>query len=87
MTKKNITKKEIAESLSHKTGFPLSLSKKLVKLGRDEGKVLTSQWTKFAVTKWFNAEVNNRKIKNLSTEDIETLTNALKIKLIEISKN
>ena len=65
----------------------ISLSKKLVKLGRDEGKVLTSQWTKFAVTKWFNAEVNNRKINNLSTEDIETLTNALKIKLIEISKN
>ena len=53
----------------------ISLSKKLVKLGRDEGKVLTSQWTKFAVTKWFNAEVNNRKINNLSTEDIETLTN------------
>ena len=30
MTKKNITKKEIAKSLSRKTGFPISLSKKLV---------------------------------------------------------
>ena len=30
MTKKNITKKEIAESLSQNTGFPLSFSKKLV---------------------------------------------------------
>ena len=30
MTKKNITKKEISESLSQRTGFPLSLSKKLV---------------------------------------------------------
>ncbi len=65
----------------------ISLSKKLVKLGRDEGKVLTSQWTKFAVTKWFNAEINNRKINNLSKEDIETLTNALKIKLFDISNN
>ena len=30
MIKKNITKKEIAESLSQKTGLPLSLTKKLV---------------------------------------------------------
>ncbi len=30
MTKKNITKKEIAESLSQNTGFPLTFSKKLV---------------------------------------------------------
>ena len=30
MTKKNITKKEIAESLSQNTGFPLSFSKKLI---------------------------------------------------------
>ena len=30
MIKKNITKKEIAESLRQKTGFPLSLTKKLV---------------------------------------------------------
>ena len=30
MTKKNITKKEIAVSLSQNTGFPLSFSKKLV---------------------------------------------------------
>ena len=30
MTKKNITKREISESLSQRTGFPLSLSKKLI---------------------------------------------------------
>tara|TARA_B100000242_G_C42728432_1_gene340049 strand:+ start:44 stop:331 length:288 start_codon:yes stop_codon:yes gene_type:complete len=30
VTKKNITKKEIAESLSQNTGFPLTFSKKLV---------------------------------------------------------
>ena len=30
MTKKNLTKKEISKNLSHKTGYPLSLSKKLV---------------------------------------------------------
>ena len=63
----------------------ISLSKKLVKLGRDEGKVLTSQWTKFAVTKWFNAEINNRKINNLTMDDINTLTKALKTKLIEVT--
>ena len=56
----------------------ISLSKKLIKLGRDEGKVLTSQWTKFAVTKWFNAEINNRKINDLTMDDIDTLTSALK---------
>jgi len=30
LTKKNITKKEISKKLSQKTGFPLSLSKKLI---------------------------------------------------------
>ena len=62
----------------------ISLSKKLIKLGRDEGKVLTSQWTKFAVTKWFNAEINNRKMNDLTMDDIDTLTSALKAKLIEV---
>ena len=65
----------------------ISLSKKLIKLGRDEGKVLTSQWTKFAITKWFNAEINNRKINSLTIGDIETLTNALKAKLVEMKSN
>lgn len=62
----------------------ISLSKKLIKLGRDEGKVLTSQWTKFAVTKWFNAEINSRKMNDLTMDDIDTLTSALKTKLIEV---
>ena len=62
----------------------ISLSKKLIKLGRDEGKVLTSQWTKFAVTKWFNAEINNRKMNDLTMDDIDTLTSALKAKLMEV---
>ena len=48
----------------------LSLSKKLIKLGREEGKVLKSQWTKFAVTKWFNAEINNKRLDSLTLEEI-----------------
>ena len=65
----------------------LNLSKKLIKLGREEGKVLKSQWTKYAVTKWFNAEINNRRLDSLTIEEIEVLTNALKFKLIESIKN
>ena len=64
----------------------ISISKKLKKLGREEGKVIKSHWIKFAVTKWFNAEINKNKIDNLTTEDIDVLISALKYKLIESIK-
>ena len=61
----------------------INISKNLIKLGREEGKVLTSQWTKFAVTKWFNAEINNRKLNNLTLKELDILITALKVTLIE----
>ena len=75
-------KKPISEKIDE-----LNLSKQLIKLGREEGKVLTSQWTKFAVTKWFNAEINNRKLDNLTLIEIDILIVALKDKLIESIHN
>ena len=65
----------------------INISKNLIKLGREEGKVLTSQWTKFAVTKWFNAEINNRKLNNLTSKEVDILMIALKATLIENINN
>jgi len=64
----------------------ISISKKLMTLGREEGKVLKSHWIKFAVTKWFNAEINKNKIDDLTIEDVDILISALKYKLIESMK-
>ena len=35
----------------------INLSSELKKLGREEGKVLRSQWLKFAITKWCHVEI------------------------------
>ena len=62
------------------------ISEKLIKLGRDEGRVLRSQWIRFAITKWCNCEVMNKELKKLTEEDIYTLTDAFRESLLDTIK-
>lgn len=62
------------------------ISEKLVKLGRDEGRVLRSQWVRFAITKWCNCEVKNMELKKLTEEDVNTITEAFRESLLNTIK-
>ena len=66
------------------------IHEKLKKLGRVEGRVLRSQWVRFAVTNWFNVEVKKKELKNLSDDDINVLGKAFVLSLketVNIAKN
>lgn len=62
------------------------LSEKLVKLGRQEGRVLRSQWIRFAITKWCNCEVMKKELNLLSIEEVNTLTEAFRESLLDTIK-
>ncbi len=53
------------------------LSEKLIKLGREEGRVLRSQWIKFAVTKWCNVEIRKNKLDKITENDLNVILLAL----------
>jgi DNA-binding transcriptional MerR regulator len=69
----------------------INLSSELKKLGREEGKVLRSQWLKFAITKWCNFEIKKNKLKGLQENEINTIIHAFENSLREtieiVSKN
>ncbi len=69
----------------------INLSSELKKLGREEGKVLRSQWLKFAITKWCNVEIKKNKLKGLEENEINTIIHAFENSLREtieiVSKN
>ena len=62
------------------------LSERLIKLGRNEGRVLRSQWIRFAITKWCNCEVMKKELNMLNSEDVDTLTDAFKESLLDTIK-
>ena len=62
------------------------LSEKLIALGRTEGRVLRSQWVRFAITKWCNCEVMKKELNMLNSEDVDTLTDAFKESLLDTIK-
>ena len=62
------------------------LSEKLIALGRTEGRVLRSQWVRFAITKWCNCEVMKKELNMLNAEDVDTLTDAFKESLLDTIK-
>ena len=74
-----INEKQILNNLT-------DLPKKLKILGREEGRVLRSQWMKFAVTKWCHMDIQKKELKNLSISDIDIITQAVKEILIETSE-
>ena len=61
----------------------INLSSELKKLGREEGKVLRSQWLKFAITKWCTFEVKKKELSKLTDEEVEILAQAFKTSLIQ----
>ena len=68
----------------------INLSSELKKLGREEGKVLRSQWLKFAITKWCNMEIRKNKLRGLKDSEINTIIRAFESSLretIEIVSN
>ena len=68
----------------------INLSSELKKLGREEGKVLRSQWLKFAITKWCHVEIRKNKLKGLKDNEINTIIRAFESSLretIEIVSN
>ena len=61
----------------------INLSSELKKLGREEGKVLRSQWLKFAITKWCHVEIRKNKLKGLKDNEINTIISAFESSLRE----
>ena len=62
------------------------MPEKLKKIGREEGRVLRSQWIKFAITKWCHLDIKKKELMKLTSEDIDTLAIALKDTLSVTSK-
>lgn len=52
-------------------------SEKLKKLGREEGRVLRSQWIKFAITKWCHLDIRKKELTNLDENQIQTLSEVI----------
>ena len=52
-------------------------------LGREEGRVLRSQWIKFAITKWCIFEIKKKELSKLTDNEVETLTQAFKLSLMQ----
>ena len=61
----------------------INLSSELKKLGREEGKVLRSQWLKFAITKWCHVEIRKNKLSSLKENEITTIIRAFENSLRE----
>ncbi len=61
----------------------INLSSELKKLGREEGKVLRSQWLKFAITKWCHVEIRKNKLSGLKENEINTIISAFENSLRE----
>ena len=75
---KEVKPKIISEKLTQ-----TKLSIELKKLGREEGRVLRSQWLKFAITKWCVFEVKKKELSKLTDEEIDILAQAFKSSLIQ----
>ena len=74
--------KETEELMVKKSDLP----EKLKKLGRNEGRVLRSQWIKLAITKWCHLDIKKKNLKNLNSDDFETIALAVKETLLATSK-
>ncbi len=74
--------KETEELIVKKSDLP----EKLKKLGRNEGRVLRSQWLKLAITKWCHLDIKKKNLKKLNSDEIETIALAVKETLLATSK-
>jgi hypothetical protein len=63
------------------------ISKKLNALGREEGRVLKSQWIKFAVTKWCHLDIRQKELINLNSNEVNALSEVIIHTLNNFDKN
>ena len=75
---KEVKPKIISEKYSQN-----KLATDLKKLGREEGRVLRSQWLKFAITKWCVFEVKKKELSKLTDEEVDILAQAFKSSLMQ----
>ena len=59
-------------------------SEKLKKLGRQEGRVLRSQWIKFAITKWCHLDIRKKELRNLDENQLQTLSEVITNTLLSL---
>ena len=64
----------------------VSLKNRLEKLGRKEGKVLSSRPLKISITPWCQVLINERQLQSISQRDRETLTEAFSLALDDFIK-
>ena len=57
------------------------LSEGLRRLGRENGNILISHQTRFAILPWLHLYAGEEQLKKLSSQDIDLLTRALNLKL------
>ena len=57
------------------------LSEGLMRLGRENGNILISHQTRFAILPWLHLYAGEEQLKKLSSQDIDLLTRALNLKL------
>lgn len=76
---KNKIVKENKKSLLKNIGATEdNISIKLKSLGRLEGRVLRSQWVKFAVTKWCHLDIKKKELQNLNEEEVDIIVGAIR---------
>lgn len=78
----DVTHSKNFNSISNKQNLKMRYSnaensEKLKKLGREEGRVLRSQWLKFAITKWCHLDIRKKELIKLNEKQIETLSEVI----------
>jgi len=79
----NDNKKDKLSNVLFNEKEKINLSSELKNLGREEGRVLRSQWIKFAVTKWCNLEIRKNKLNKITDDDLNIILLAFENSLRE----
>jgi len=72
---------DTSELLNNWESEERELSEALMKMGRENGNILISHQTRFAILPWLHLYAGEVQLKQLSTQDIDLLTRALNMKL------
>lgn len=81
-----LTKNEVKTKNSKKEFLSSDTSKKLKELGREEGRVLRSQWLKFAITKWCHLDIRKKELMKLNESEIKILSEVISDTLEKFKK-
>ncbi len=83
LSNENLLLKEANPKIISEKFTQKNIEKKLKILGREEGRVLRSQWIKFAITRWCIFEIKKKELSKLTDNEVETLTQAFKLSLMQ----